>query len=375
MYFHQIPGQEQVKAQLIKSVAGQRISHAQLLLAYAGNGALPLAVAYARYILCTQRSEQDACGTCPSCIKINKLAHPDLHIVFPVVTTEKIKKPTSSLLLNEFREAFLESPFMGYFDWLEKLEAGNKQGLINVEETSDILQKLSLKAYEGEYRIVLIWYPECMNASAANKMLKILEEPPEKTLFLLVSEAYDKLLPTIQSRLQLVKTERLQHQTVADYIAQQTGMAIEKATEIALTADGNLHAAIQAVNLQEESESQLDITLSWLRLCYKRSFPELIKWTEQQAGMPRESLKQLLTFSCEMIREALLINYRLNPLTRSTGEAHNALKKLAPLINEKNILQFNREIDRALYDLERNANPKIVLLDLSLRVHALLHVA
>jgi DNA polymerase-3 subunit delta' len=210
MLFSEIIGQENTKKQLIDSVQTSRMSHAQLFSGPEGSGSLPLAIAYAQYVSCTQQGADDSCGVCPSCRKYNKLAHPDLHFVFPVATTDKVKsKPVSDLFLPEWRDILLTNPYFSFNQWLEHIGVDNKQGLIGTEEAGEIIRKLTLKTYESDYKVMVIWMPEKMNDSSANKLLKMIEEPPLKTLFLLVSEHPEQIITTIISRTQLVKVPRI----------------------------------------------------------------------------------------------------------------------------------------------------------------------
>lgn len=373
MKFSEIIGQEEVKQRLLQTITDNRISHAQLFFGKEGTGSLPLALAYAQYIFCTQKTETDSCGSCPSCIKMQKLIHPDLHLFFPVTTTEKIKtKPVSSFFIAEWRKSFLKNPYLSLAQWLENLGSENKQGNISVEESAEMIKALNLKPYEAEYRILIIWMAERMNIAAANKLLKVLEEPPEKTVFLLVVEDYDKLLPTIVSRTQLVKITSLKEKEIAEKLKEDYQLNPETATQVALMADGNYAEALTLIEKEEEISSQFNLFITWFRYAFAGKIPEMIRWSESTAGLPRESMKNFLQYTTRMLRECMVIRYHINYLAKTEGETKESLSKLSKFVNEKNIIPLTTEISKAIADLERNANAKILLLDLSFKIAKLL---
>ncbi|WKZ74876.1 MAG: DNA polymerase III subunit delta' [Vicingaceae bacterium] len=373
MKFSEIIGQEEVKQRLLHTITDNRISHAQLFYGKEGTGSLPLALAYAQYIFCTQKTETDSCGICPSCIKMQKLVHPDLHLFFPVTTTEKIKtKPVSSFFIAEWRKSFLKNPYLSLAQWLENLGSENKQGNISVEESAEMIKALNLKPYEAEYRILIIWMAERMNIAAANKLLKVLEEPPEKTVFLLVVEEYDKLLPTIVSRTQLVKITSLKEKEIAEKLKEEYQLNHETAMQVALMADGNYAEALTLIEKEEEISSQFNLFITWFRYAFARKIPEMIRWSESTAGLPRESMKNFLQYTTRMLRECIVIRYHINDLAKTEGETKESLSKLSKFVNEKNIIPLTAELNKAIADLERNANAKILLLDLSFKIAKLL---
>jgi DNA polymerase-3 subunit delta' len=373
MKFSDIIGQKQVKHRLLQTVSDNRISHAQLFLGSEGNGTLPLAIAYAQYIFCTQKTETDSCGVCPSCIKMEKLVHPDLHLFFPVTTTNKVKsKPISNNFIKQWRNCFLDNPYLSLTNWLQELDSENKQGNILAEESAEIVKSLTLKPYESEYRIILIWMVERMNISAANKLLKVLEEPPEKTVFLLVTEEYDQLLPTIISRTQLVKTALLSEEEIAKKLSEKFQLDFETSMQYALLTDGNYNEALKLIEKEEQVTSQFNLFISWFRYAFAGKIPEMVKWSENTASIPRESIKNFLLYAIKMLRECIVIRYNISSLSKSSGDSKNTLKKLSQFINEKNIVALTNEINKAIADLERNANAKILLLDLSFKIAKLL---
>lgn len=342
MKFSEIIGQEEVKQRLLQTITDNRISHAQLFFGKEGTGSLPLALAYAQYIFCTQKTETDSCGSCPSCIKMQKLIHPDLHLFFPVTTTEKIKtKPISSFFIAEWRKSFLKNPYLSLAQWLENIGSENKQGNISVEESAEIIKALNLKPYEAEYRILVIWMAERMNIAAANKLLKVLEEPPEKTVFLLVVEDYDKLLPTIVSRTQLVKITSLKEKEIAEKLKEDYQLNPETATQVALMADGNYAEALTLIEKEEEISSQFNLFITWFRYAFAGKIPEMIRWSESTAGLPRESMKNFLQYTTRMLRECMVIRYHINYLAKTEGETKESLSKTLEICKRKKYYSFN----------------------------------
>jgi len=245
MFFADIIGQQAVRQRLIASAKEGRVSHALLFLGPEGSGNLPLALAFAQYMVCENRGESDSCGTCPSCVKMNKLVHPDVTFSFPVATrkNEKNDKPKSVDYVAEWRKAVLENPYLNYNEWVVQLDIENKQGIINVHEAADIVSRLSLTSVESPYRVVLIWYPERLNTTAANKLLKIIEEPPDNVFFFLVAEQFDLLLPTITSRTQLVKVNRIDSPDMIQALSVRHELNPSTARKLAHRADGNYYEA------------------------------------------------------------------------------------------------------------------------------------
>ena len=369
MLFKDIIGHQELKQRLIQTVKNGRISHAQLFLGKEGNGALPLAIAYFQYIACTQRQDDDSCGTCASCLKFAKLIHPDLHFVFPVNTTEKIKKdPVSDNFLQEWRQALLNNAYMSLFDWLEGIGIDNKQGNISVVESGFILRKLSLKPYESEYRLMLIWMPEKMSNSAANKLLKILEEPPAKTIFILVAEQYDQLLPTIRSRTQLVKVNKINDEEMRTYLMFEYQLSIEQAYEVVNLADGNFNEAIKLASETESEHYFMKLFREWMLLCFDKKFIELVDMIDVLESLKREKQKKFLIFCLHIIRESLVMAYSGDALVKAYGKEKEFLSKFHKRLIGADTMDIIEEFDRSIYHIERNANAKILFMDLSLKL-------
>jgi len=363
MNFSQIIAQQEVKERLIRSVQDSRISHAQLFLGPEGGGAFPLALAYIQYILCEKKGEHDSCGQCAPCLKVSKLSHPDVHLSFPVILADS---KTSDGLITEFRERVLETPYMNYRYWLDSIEGNNKNGVIGVDESAGILKKLVYKAYEAEYKFMLVWMAEHMNPQAANKLLKIIEEPPEKTVFILVAETAEDILPTILSRCQVVKVPRLSDEQVENALIERKLAVVEEARSIATLAEGNFWEAQKQITQIEENLERLDTFRQWMLFCFKKDVPGIIQFTDDLSAGGREKLKILLSYSLYMFRQSIVANYAGNELIHLRGNEREFLVKFSNFIHGGNILELTEAFDKAYYYLERNGNPKIVMFDLSL---------
>lgn len=376
MQFKEIVGHSEVKKRLIATVNEGRISHAQLFLGGEGSGNLPMAIAYAQYIACENKSDNDSCGNCSSCIKFEKLAHPDLHFVFPVATNKSIKKdPVSSKFINEWRELVIEKK--GYFtlpDLQEKLATENKQLIIPKDESVEILKTLSLKTYEAEYKTMIIWYPEKFNISSANKLLKILEEPPNKTLFILVAHDSEQIIPTILSRTQLVKVDKIKDADLISVLTDKFNLTENQATSITSFADGNFVTAQKIIEESSAEEFFYSHFTKWMRMGFVADVPGLINFSEESSKLGREKQKQFLSYSLHIFRESLIQNYGDTSLNRVSSNENKFLEKFAPFIHGANCIDIIELFNDAIYHIERNANPKILFLDVSLKLTKLLRV-
>lgn len=378
MQFKDVIGHNEVKKHLIDSVRKNRISHAQLFLGDEGSGNLPMAIAYAQYISCENKSGEDSCGVCPSCVKFQKLAHPDLHFVFPVATNKIItKNPISSKFINEWRELVLDKEgYITLADLQDKLETENKQLLIPKDESVEILKTLSLKTYESEYKTMIIWFPEKFNNTSANKLLKIIEEPPAKTLFILVAHDAEQIITTILSRTQLVKIGKINENELQKELLEKFGVNSDIALNAAHLSDGNYIKAKKILQHNEIEESFHEMFVSWMRAAFKADVPELIKWTDEVArsSFGREKQKQFLKYCLHVFRESLISNYGDNDLNRIADSEEQFLKKFAPYIHGANCINVIELFNDAIYHIERNANPKVLFLDVSLKLTKLLRV-
>lgn len=372
MLFKEIIGQQAVKERLVRSHKEGRISHAQLFLGPQGSGSLPMALAYAQFISCTNKSEDDSCGTCSSCVKYNKLVHPDLHFVYPVALSKDVK--TSTDVAVEWREAFLDNPYITLFSWFEQLAAENKQAVIGTEESGEILRKLSLTTYEAEYKIMIIWQAEKMNPSAANKLLKILEEPPDKTLFLLVCENEDQLLRTIVSRTQLVKINKIHDADLMNALVSLHGQTAEAAEKISHLADGNYAEALLLLSENENAGQNLASFQKLMRASIKFDPKAVISWIEEINAGGRERQKNFLNYALHILRESAMMNYGDDSLVKLSGDEQEFVKKFSPFIHGANIERFIEELNKAHFHMERNASAKILFMDLAFKFNELLSV-
>lgn len=370
MNFSQIPGQKDIIEKLIRSVHEERVSHAQLFAGPEGCGSMALALAYARFINCENRSETDSCGTCKSCVKYEKMIHPDLHFVFPVIKGKKATDPVSDNYLEEWREFVKKSPFFTLNNWLDSIEVGNAQGLIFASEASEIIKKLSLKTFESDFKIMIIWLPEKMHPSAANKLLKLIEEPPEKTLFLLVSEEPDKVIPTIVSRCQLVKIPTFTNTDIEKYLTGRFGLDSEKAADYSRISTGNIIRAIELCENEDSSLSNLVRFKSLMRFAWKRDVVSVINWAEEIASTGRETQKNFISFSLRILRENLMLSLgqKKNNLVFLAGEEAKFSGNFHPFITTDNIYQLTDEFSLVYSHIEANGNAKIIFLDLTLKI-------
>jgi DNA polymerase III subunit delta' len=375
MNFSKILGQEYIKNHLTKSVDLGRIPHAQLFVGKEGSGTLPIALAYAQYILCNSKQ-----GINESCaIKFEKISHPDLHFIFPTVTTEEIKqKPKSIDFITEWRQFILENPYGGLFDWYAKLGVQNKQGEIRVDDAQEILKSLSLKSYEGGHKIMIIWMADKMNIAASNKLLKLLEEPPEKTVFLLITENEEDIIQTIRSRCQITHFNGLSEEIIINVLVEKHQLDSKIALKIAHQAQGNYNKALQLLKNDEASPFE-QWFVTWVRAAFKAkgnaaAIQDLIDWSELIAGLGRETQKKFLQFCIEMFRQALLLNYQAKDLVYIETKVEKfKLENFAPFINGNNINEIFKELSDAMYHIERNGNAKIILTDLSIKLTRFIH--
>ena len=371
MYFKDIIGQQTLKERLLRSVEDNRLAHALLLTGPGGNGKLPIAVALARYILCSNRADGDACGRCPSCVKMDKLMHSDLHFVFPVKkkkSTPSDRNPVSDDYITEWREIFQKSPYFSYSDWLAKLEVENQQPIIYERESSEILHKLTMKSREGGWKIMIIWLPEKMNEACANKLLKIIEEPPAETLFLLVSENAEPILPTILSRTQRIEIPRIADADIAAALVQRYALDGQTARTIAVQSGGDWEKAEGMLVVNSTKAQYLELFMTLMRMAYKRDIKAMKQWSEQVAALGRERQKALLEYCQRMIRENFIMNFRRAEMLYLSREEHDFSVRFSPFVNENNIFGIMEELSEAQKHIEQNVNAKMIFFDMALRM-------
>jgi DNA polymerase-3 subunit delta' len=379
MLFKNVLVSQTLKNHLISSVKENRISHAQLFLSQAGAHSFALAVAYAQYICCQNRKENDSCGVCPSCAKFEKLAHPDLHFLFPNCITKTVKKDSDSRqFAQEFRDfVFFEKYHIDIEDWLAELGGENKQATINIRDCSNIIQQNSIQSYEGGYKIFIFWCLDKLYHSAAPKLLKTLEEPEKKTLFLLLTENPDKILPTILSRTQLVKIPPLDQTLIAQQLVKDFGMTLQKATDIAEICEGSY---VKAINLHEntgelrEMQHKFEILFASMSALKNYGSPQQVNFFNLQdiiasiVAKGREEQKNFLRFVSRMIRNVLMLSTKNDNVVRATTEEKKILSNFTKSITLKNIQPILNECNQALYHIERNGNSTLVFTDFYLKV-------
>lgn len=366
MLFSEVVGQQEVKKRLIQSVRDDRISHAQLFLGPEGSGNLALAVAYAQYINCTNRTETDSCGTCASCVKYSKLVHPDLHFAFPVASSSK--DPVSDDYIKEWREIFLINPYFNPNQWYAAIGLENKQGLISKNESHEILRKLNMKSFEADYKVLIMWLPEKMNITAANKLLKIIEEPPAKTLFILVPENSGMMLSTILSRTQLIKIPKIDDVSLKNYILAHYEYSEQQVNDAANISNGNMNAALRILQSDEENSENFELFTLLMRTCYKRDVLALLDWCEKICSYGRERQKNFLYYSIRLLRENYILNQGVPNLALLTSKENEFSSKFYPFINNQNIHSLFKEMEKAMYHVESNGNDKIIFTDMSLKL-------
>lgn len=371
MFFKDIIGQEEAKKRLIKEINEGKIAHARLFCGSEGIGKLPLAIAYARYLSCEHPNHEDACGTCPNCIKYNNLAHPDLHFVFPVIK-KKNKETTSDDYLAEWRELMKENPYFNLRTWVDRMGAENQQAQIFVKESDEIIRKLSLKSSQGGYKIMIIWLPEKMNVECSNKLLKLLEEPPAQTIFLLISEAPNMLLETILSRTQRFNINGIEEGKIAEVLQTQYGIQPNDAKNIAHRCEGNFLKALETIHLNEENEFFFESFIALMRLSYQRKVRDMKLWSENISSIGRERQKNFLTYCLRMVRENFMYNFHESSITYLSPEEQNFSTRFSPFINERNVIGIMTELEEAQRHIEQNVNARMVFFDFALKMIVLL---
>ena len=372
MLFAEIKGLDEVKQKLIESINSNHVAHAQLFLGKQGSPNLPMALAYATFLNCTDRQPTDACGVCASCVKMNKYIHPDFHFAFPVSSTKTVasKDAHSTNFLKDWRKFLLENPYGTASEWSVRFGGENKQLNISREESRQIIRSLSLKAFEGTYKIMLIWLPEFMHETAANAILKILEEPQEKTLFLLVANDAERLLTTILSRTQIVKIRAFSDHELKTILASQDGLDEKKAGQVAHLSEGSLSKARQiAAEVEDDSHGMFR---DWMRLCFTNDYSKMVEWSDLFQKMTKEAQKSLLQYGLHIMRETLVVGTATHDIMRMQGEESTFVQNFEKVMNFDKTEQIAGKLNTSYFHLERNANPRILFLDLSLGIAKIL---
>lgn len=381
MLFKDILGQDHIKNYLITTANAGRIPHAQLFIGPEGSGTLPMAMAYAQYILCNNSDGENTTGNSACNLKFEHISHPDMHFVYPITSTDDVKGDSvvSTNFLDQWRGFVKENPYGSLFDWYKKLEIPKKQGIISVKESAAINKNLSLKAYEGGYKVMIIWMADKMRTDAANKLLKLLEEPPEKTIFILISESIDDLLQTIISRCQVVDFLALPEQVITDALIATHKVEGNLAKKIAHQCEGNYNKALHLLHKDDDDSVFEEWFINWVRAAFKAKgnasvIADLISWSTTIAKEGRETQKNFLQFCIQFFRQALLLNYQATDLVYLEPNFENfKLEKFAPFVHGNNIADIFKELEDAMYHIERNGNSNIILTDLSIKLTRLLH--
>lgn len=379
MQFKDIVGQQEVKQRLIKSVKDDRIPHAQLFVGLEGTGKLALAIAYAQYIACQQKGENDSCGECPACRKFQKLIHPDLHFVFPVNESKKSEDDDEKSIgrnsdgyIQVWRDTILSSPYITEPEWYSLLGLENKMGIISTTEGSEVIKKISLKSFEAEYKTIIIWLPERMNHFAANKLLKLVEEPPEKTLFLLVTENPGNIIGTIRSRTQIIKVPPISREDIAVALVERFQVSPEKAQDISRVSNGNYQVALSLVT-SDDASPFFELFRELMRASYSNNILALLSWVETVSSFNREKQKELIGYSLRIIRESFMLNLGLNDIVYIAGEEEIFSKNFSPFINGNNVVRIYNELNKAMEHISRYGNAQIVFTDLAMKLVKLIN--
>ena len=373
MQFKDIPSNIRVKNQLLNAVSNNRLSHAHLFTGDDGSSNLAMALAFAQYLMCENKTESDSCGVCPACMKSDKLIHPDLHCVFPVITG-KGTNPVSDHFIEEWRGAIASNPYMSEEEWYLNLGDTNKQGFINVNEAHELSKKTVLKPFENSYRVIIIWHAEKMHSPAANKLLKLLEEPPEKTIFILLTISSESLLETIVSRLQHTIIDPCDEQSLIAFLVEKHGVSTKTASEISPLSSGNIGQAIKFIKGSELLEQNTEEFQNWMRMCYKARVVELSSWVDMINRWGREQQKGFLQYALHMVRESLIRNFADSSVQKVRQEEENFTANFAPFIHQNNAIEIIEEIELAHKHISRNGSSKFIFMDLTLKMVVLLHV-
>lgn len=373
MQFSDVVGQAEIRRHLIQMVQEDRVPHAQLFLSQPGAGGLALALAFAQYIVCENKSATDSCGTCPSCTKAAKLIHPDIHYTFPVIRKDGDKSPPQSKnFLPQWREALLKKldAYMSEFEWIKTITSENKQGNITADEAREIIHRLNLKAFEGGKKIQIIWMAEALGETG-NILLKLIEEPPADTIIILIAENPEAILSTIISRTQIVRIPAVAQEDIAQALTQHFQIVPEEATELAFISGGNYRKAQQLAKGEEERfNTEL---LQWMVATMRGPASELLKWTDTAHNKGREYLKKFLEYTVHIFRETQAGKYSNDALLPRVTEAEQSVvKALKKYITYDKLYQLIPLIEERAYHIERNASAKMVLLDLSIKMRKIL---
>ena len=372
MKFIDVIGHESIKAEIRKEINSEKIAHAKLFYGKPGSGTLPLALCFAQYLFCEQKTEKDSCGICPSCKRVQEFNHPDLHYVYPFVRKDN---DASIELIKEWREQLSSNPYFDLSKWSERIETKNQRPIIPADESDEIIHKLSLKSYEGGPKVMIIWMAEEMNSHSSNKLLKMIEEPPAETYIILVCENIESVLSTIQSRTQRVNIPRIAMDDLSAYLLSTFQLSRIDADSAASFAEGDYLVALDYLNANEEQAIYREQFIQMMRVSYKKDVLGMLDWADKIATEPKERQKFYVIYSLHMFRQSLLANYIGPEMMRVSEEEEKFLKNFAPFISGNNIREFQDTFDKAHYYIDRNANTKILFTQLCFQTMRYIHAA
>lgn len=376
MNFNEVIGQKDAKERLKQLIDGGRLPHAILLCGPSGCGKMALALAFASYLLCREHGKDgEPCGVCNQCKMISKWEHPDLHFTFPTIKLPSMgsdHKPVSDDFIREWREMLAKSPYFSMTQWMEKIGAENQQAIITAGESDELARKLGMKSSQGGYKVSIVWLPERMNTECANKLLKLIEEPPSQTVFVMVSEEPSRLLETIRSRTQHIDIKRIDTEDIRQALVERRGIDGEAAMRTARIANGSWLKALETLSADNENNQFLEMFKSLMRLAYMRNVRELKLWSETMQTLGREKQKRFLEYFMRLVRENFMFNFNKPELNYMTQGEEDFAKNFARFINEDNIIPISEMADKAMRDIGQNANAKIVFFDIALRMIVLL---
>ncbi len=372
MLFKEVIGHSDLKKKLTEDVREKKVSHAHLFLGNLGFGGLPLALAFTQYLLCENKKEEDSCGECSSCRKVAKLEHPDLHLSFP--TAQAISK-ISNPLFSDWKKAVMENPYLSLSDWIEASDPKGRKPIISVHQSMEIIRSLSLKSFDGGYKVSIIWMAEEMNQSCANKLLKIIEEPPKNTLFILIAELEDMILPTILSRTQILKIKPLKEEAITGYLTEKSNADEELIKSITSRSQGDLAMALELLNSGDSENSNYALFIELMRISFQKNVISMMNWAEQMSKLGRAQQKHFIKYALYMVRQSLMQNYTEGQLSKTSPEEAQFLSKFAKFITGNNVMEFNKMFNEAHYNIERNAYGKLIFTNITFEVMRYIHRA
>ncbi len=368
MRFKDVIGQDEIKSRLVQAYKDNRVSHSYLFYGAPGVGKMALAIAFAQYLSCENKEDGDSCGHCPSCLKYEKLVHPDLHFVFPYITSSNSQnKAVSDTYIDLWRPMVNNSPYFSYRDWTNNLQSENKQCQIYAAESAEIIKKVSLKTYESDYKVMIIWLPEKMNTECANKILKVLEEPPHNTVFLLVSNCREDILPTIQSRTQPVKVLGIADEPLKHALVEKFGISESEAADVVKISNGSFLEARQQIEQDEENAFNFDNFKSLMRICYKYDVVSAFDFAKSISKLSRERQKSFINYCLIMVRENFVRNVN-SDVAYLTKEEEEFSVNFSRCINERNIDSYITILNDTYYQIERNGNSEIIFTDTAFNI-------